>query len=519
MTARERTASPTVVVAGGGIGGLVAALELAHHGARVRLCERGAALGGKIQTTTINGRAVDVGPTVLTMRWVFDQIFADVGAELDPRVRLVPAEHLARHAWDDGTSLDLFADRARSEEAIARFASAADARGFGEFCRYAARIYHAAEKTFMLLPEPSLRQMARAAGPVGLSHFLALDGLRSMHRALGRFFRDPRLVQLFGRYATYYGSSPYAAPATLNLIAHVEGGGVWLPADGMSALASAIAALAEARGATLSTGTEVVRLRSHDGRVSGVELASGEQLEADAVIFNGDVAALAAGALGPEARTAVSAPTPAGRSLSALTVALVARVDGLALAPHTVFFWRGDYAREFSAIFRDGVLPRDPTVYIRAQDRDPGKTRDPDGERLFFVINAPPRGDSRPLTDAEVDACLTQAFTLLERCGLRVTRSPERMMVSTPTDFHRRFPHSGGALYGGATHSFWAPLRRSGATTRLPGLYLASGSGHPGAGVPMAALAGRHAAARVLADVGLTSLSPPTGMPGGTSMR
>ncbi len=507
---------PRVIVAGGGIGGLTAAAELAAHGAEVTLLERGAELGGKLRQVTFAGRPIDVGPTVLTMRWVFEQIFTDLGTRLAEEVRLRQSEILARHAWTDGSRLDLYADLERSTAAIADFAGAREAKAFRAFVAQAAKISAAAERTFILLPSPTLREMGRATGLAGMRDFVALDGLRSMARALSGHFADERLRQLFGRYATYYGSSPYAAPATLNLIAHVELAGVWLVDGGMANLARALARLATARGATLRTGVEVGELIVRGGRVAGVRLAD-EELDADAVVFNGDVAALGAGALGPAARGSVRPTSVAERSLSALTLATLAPTSGLTLAPHNVFFWRTDYAREFHDIFARGRLPEEPTVYIRAQDRDGKHAGGP--ERLFLIINAPARGDVAPFGDVEVHACLERAFSLLERCGLRVDRQPEREELTTPNDFARFFPHTGGAIYGRATHSMWAPLQRTGARTRLPGLYLASGSGHPGAGVPMAALGGRQAAAALLTDFGLTGLSAPTGMHGGTSTR
>ena len=128
-----------------------------------------------------------------------------------------------------------------------------------------------------------------------------------MWRALQDHFSDPRLRQLFGRYATYCGSSPFLAPATLMLIAHVEREGVWLVEGGMAELVNALRRLAEARGAEFRFQRKVVRILVAGGRAAGVETEDGERVAADAVIWNGDVGALADGSLGPEARRAVSA--------------------------------------------------------------------------------------------------------------------------------------------------------------------------------------------------------------------
>jgi 1-hydroxycarotenoid 3,4-desaturase len=323
--------------------------------------------------------------------------------------------------------------------------------------------------------------------------------------ALGEHFRDPRLRQLFGRYATYCGSSPFLAPATLMLIAHVEQVGVWTVEGGMHQTAVALARLAEQKGASFHYRSEVSEILTRRQRAYGVTLAGGERIEADAVVVNADVAALAGGRLGEPARVAVPAAAGSRRSLSAMTWNLVAETEGFPLLRHTVFFSR-DYPDEFDAIFRRSQLPGEPTVYICAHDRadrDGGPTKGP--ERLLCLVNAPPVGDSHPFEPTEIEQCEMRAFSLLERCGLRVHRDPENSLITSPADFHRLFPATGGALYGQASHGWRASFSRPQTRTRLQGLYLAGGSVHPGAGVPMAALSGRLAAGCVLSDLTSTS--------------
>jgi 1-hydroxycarotenoid 3,4-desaturase len=222
------------------------------------------------------------------------------------------------------------------------------------------------------------------------------------------------------------------------------------------------------------------------------------------VVFNGDVAALALGHLGPEARQAVPASALGTRSLSALTWNLLAPTAGFPLLRHTVFF-SSDYAAEFDAIFAGGRLPTSPTVYICAQDRDDlGDWPEGRPERLLCLVNAPATGDSRPPSPDEVEQCAERTFALLERCGLKVQRDPELSLVTTPARFAELFPATGGALYGQASHGWQASFTRPGSRSRIPGLYLAGGSTHPGAGVPMAAISGRLAASCVLKDLGST---------------
>jgi 1-hydroxycarotenoid 3,4-desaturase len=489
------------IVIGAGIGGLVAALDLACAGYAVTVLERADAPGGKMRQVLVDGAGIDAGPTVFTMRWVFEEIFADAGASLADHVALRPARVLARHAWGADQRLDLSADIGESAAAIGDFAGPAEARGFLEFSARARRIYETLEKPFLRGPLPTPVSLMRSAG---LADMLAISPFDTLMRALSAHFRDPRLRQLFGRYATYCGSSPYLAPATLMLVAHVERDGVWLVEGGMHGLARALAALAAAKGAYVRYGAHVAKIEVSAGRACGVVLADGERLAADAVVLNADSAALAAGCFGAGVAGASPAVRPAERSLSAVTWALHARTSGFPLSRHNVFF-SADYKAEFVDIFSAARLPRAPTVYLCAQDRDDDAPA-PDGpERLLCLVNAPASGDRRQFSTMEIEQCAQRSFAFLAQCGLQVERSPAASVVTAPHQFEALFPATGGALYGQAVHGSMATFRRPGSRTKLPGLYLAGGSTHPGAGVPMAALSGRLAAASLRADGGSTS--------------
>ena len=486
------TSARHIVVIGAGMGGLSAALGLASDGHSVSVFERHPAPGGKIRKITIDGRGIDSGPTVFTMRWVFEDLFSGAGQSLDDHLSLQAANVLARHSWPDQSRLDLFADVERSADAIRALSGESDARAYRRFARESEDIFNTLDHSFMRRSKPSPASLSTSMGLAVVPKLLATKPFATLWNELGKIFSDPKLRQLFGRYATYTGSSPFEAPATLMLIAHAERAGVWRVEGGMQRLAEAMAEGAIAAGADIHYDSHVAGIR-RAGDGLEVELAEGASVKADAVIFNGDVAALDQGLLGQPATKALASRARESRSLSAITWSMLAKVSNFPLEHHTVFFGE-DYPDEFSSIFERKTVTRHPTVYICAQDRAAERAAETDApERLFILINAP----AATLSEDALDRHESDAFRLLADQGLHLDPSGESVVRNTPSDFARRFPGSDGAIYGWPTHGWSGSFKRSGSETRLPGLYCAGGTVHPGPGIPMATLSGKIAADEV----------------------
>lgn len=526
-------ATPRVLVIGAGVGGLTAAALLARRGLRVRVLEQAARPGGKLGTIEVgpvrdspvpDNRArrltLDAGPTVLTMRWVFDALFDELGQSFERSVTLQPCAVLARHAWGDRW-LDLLADLEASVDAIGAFSGPAEAARYRVFCQRAQAVFRTLDRPFLQASRPNPLSLTARVGWRRLPDMLAIAPFRSLWDELGRHFHDPRLRQLFGRYATYCGSSPFDAPATLMLVAHVEREAVWQLDGGMRSLGRALLQAAQSQGVQVDCNQPVAEIRVERGRVCGVRLASGECIDADAVLFNGDAAALQAGLLGEPARAAMGGGKPLPRSLSALTWHFEGRVDGGPLSHHNVFFSPPEhdgYRREFDDLAA-GRLPASPTVYVCAQDRrahDDGPM--PDGpERLMCLVNAPAESTGRTLDELEISACEQAMWQQLARAGVTMTPTSGAPRITRPEDHARRHPGSLGALYGPSSRGWRSSFQRPAHRTALAGLYLAGGTVHPGPGVPMAALSGRLAAQQMLADLASTFRFHPVATPGGMS--
>lgn len=522
ITIEMSSMSSEVVIIGAGIGGLVSAALLAARGHSVTVIEKESWAGGKARSVYVDDARVDGGPTVFTLRDVFDEIFQSAGENLENFISIRPAEVLARHAWNQEDRLDLYADQMRCEDQIGLFAGAKSVEGYRRFRKQSQKIYESLNQTMMRASKPKTPfNLIYRMGLSKISDFSGLHPYRSLWTVLGEFFPDQRLRQLFARYSTYCGSSPFKSPATLMLIAHVEALGVWLIDGGIAALADGLKRLGEKNGATFRFDTSVDRIELKKGRVSGVVLSDGDCIASSFVISNADPSSIHNGLLGPSVRKAVTATKGKNRSLSALVWYANGRTSNFPLKRHNVFFSE-DYQAEFSQIEKDKV-PDNPTIYVCAQDQNAsdrlGKTKTGNGrERLQVIVNAPANGDRYNYSAKEKERCTRVMIKSLARCGLEL-EDPLPHRLATPNEFEKLWPSTGGALYGRATHGWAASFLRPGARTKIPGLYCAGGSTHPGAGVPMAALSGQIAANTVTRDHTSTKKFHQVATDGGTSMQ
>lgn len=498
-----------VLVIGAGIGGLATALRLLAAGYRVTVLERASQPGGKMRQIAVGDQLFDGGPSVLTLPWVLDELCLAAGVRTRDLITLTPLAPLCRHFFADGSRLDLFADDpnedgalgeaawARSAEEIARFSGSEAAEQYRRFRRHAARIYAAVEKPFMrrALPTSPLGFLfAEGSRPSDMLGLLRLDARRSLWQALTRFFDDERLRILFARYATYSGADPFAAPATLSLIPHVElAFGVQAVEGGMYRVAQALGELVLRLGGRIQLGAEVerVELDAREGRAAGVVVA-GERVPADCIVANCEVGhlygtLLAGSRRGQQLSRRLDALPPSLSAYLNLCVAELppAAATALPLCHHNVFF-SGDYRREFTELATRP--PADPTVYLC--NPDAGQTT----QRWFFLTNAPPlpaapTGTGWSWSPAERAGCRAQVLAKLDRHGIPAASAIRAEAEVTPRDFAALFPGSRGAIYGAAASSRVAAFKRP--PNRVPGipnLFCVGGSTHPGAGVPMVML-------------------------------
>lgn len=497
------------VVVGAGLGGLSAGVTLAARGLRVRVLEAGPRPGGKAGVETVDGVEFDTGPSVLTMPDAIDGVFRRAGTSLRAEVALREPSPAFRYLWPDGARVDVFARVEATLGSVGAALGAEARRDLARFLDYAADIWGSAAPYFVFGDAPTVTGVLKL-GPKALWRVTKVDALRSMQSAIEARVREPHLRDLLMRYATYNGSDPRRAPATLNCIAHVElalgGYGV---EGGIGALVRALVRVGERLGMELETGARVERVLVEAGRAAGVALADGRVLRAEAVVANADVAHVAGALLPPSARAAVDGSGEPSMSGYTAVVRARRRTGDAARVAHTVLFPARPYTEEFADIFDRDRPPAEPTVYLCAQEPCHGRAGWPEHEPVFVMANAPPEpAEGRPRRDPAIWAALRDRL-LARAAGAGLLDAGDSVVWErTPAGLAERFPGTRGAIYGTSSNGMMAAFQRpANRVAGLPGLYLASGSAHPGGGMPLCVLSGRRAAECALED-GLATRAP-----------
>ncbi len=489
-----------VIVVGAGMGGLAAAIRLATMGHSITVFEQGPRVGGKVNQWSQDGWTFDTGPSLLTMPWVLRDLFREAGHDLNQFLTLDPVDPICRYHFADGTHLDMTTDTAQMAANIEAIAPR-EVSAFFRFLAYASDVYALAGEPFLRFPMElhTLRHERARLFRFGFrpGDLRKVAAPQSMHRTVAHFFRDPRLRQVFDRYATYNGSSPYRAPATFCLIPFVEfATGAWHPRGGMYRVAEALAALAQSVGVTIQTDTTVTEIVIENRRAVGVRLANSAIVRADVVLSNVDVLTTYERLIHHETtaiekrRSTLKALEP---SYSGFLLLVGTRRTFPSLPHHSIFF-SADYRAEFRDLVDHRVPPTDPTIYIcRATATD--TTCAPEGcDNLFVMVNVPAL-DGRTDWPALAPAYRARILSALRRRGIAIEDAIAIEDVWTPDRMAEAYGAQRGAIYGFASNSrraaFLRPPNRAQAIERL---YFAGGSAHPGGGVPLALLSGRIAA-------------------------
>lgn len=475
------------IVIGAGIAGIASAIRLAVKGFEVDVFESNPYPGGKLSEFQIGAYRFDAGPSLFTMPQYVDELFSLAGKKPSAYFEYEKLDEVSRYFWEDKTTLTAFADLEKFAKQIESNTNSTTAE-INKYLEKSKDIYEITHEVFLEKSLHLLSTFLRKNTAKSFLRFHEIDAFRTMAKANESFFSDKKMVQYANRFATYNGSNPYQAPATLNVIPHLEQHfGAYFPKGGMFQITKSLEKLAEDLGVKFHYNQSVDEICVEQKKVKGIKIKN-QFFEADKVVSNMDVYFTYKQLLKDESQPQKILKQE--RSSSALIFYWGIKKEFPQLGLHNIFFTE-DYQQEFDHIFKTKTIYQDPTVYINISTKLQ-KTDAPKGcENWFTMINVPNN------TGQNWEAFRKQAREhiikkLNRNLGIDLESLIEVEEVLDPVIIESKTSSYRGSLYGTSSNNqFAAFLRHANFSKKIKNLYFVGGSVHPGGGIPLALLSAK----------------------------
>ena len=485
-------------VIGAGLGGLAAAIEISLLGVDVDLYEQNESVGGKADSLLVDSFRFDTGPSLLTMPFVLESIFNDSGKDIKDYLKIKPLQSHCVYFYPDGTEITAHSDQEKFAHEI-QSKSIDNKKNLIAYLNYCRTIYDLTADLFLFNDFHDISTFKKHSSLKTLFNIRKIDSMRTMHKANSSFFKDQKIIQLFDRYATYNGSNPFMAPATLNIIPHVEYNmGSFIAEDGIYSITESLLRLASEIGVNIYAKKRVESILHRGRKITGV-VADNEKLNYDFVVSNADAHVTYSKLLSDNISKNARRYSKLEPSSSALVFYWGMDIKSR-FGIHNIIFSR-DYSKEFNEIFTQKICPLDPTVYVYISSKFKSGDAPPGMENWFVMINAPyddgqdwesEKTKSRDRIIEKINSTLNISIESKIKCE-KILAPPD---IESKTSSHR------GSLYGISSNSRSAAFLREGNRSRqYQGLYFCGGSVHPGGGIPLVLLSGKLAARAVAKDL------------------
>ena len=478
-----------IIVIGAGLGGVSAALSLAEEGYEVTVYEKNPHVGGKLNVLKKDGFSFDLGPSILTMPHIFETLFTRAGKEMRDYVPTMKLDLQWRCFFEDGQRFDLYADPSETLKNNS-WLKGEDKDDLEQFNAYSKKLYETAERGYFKKGLDTLPEVLNYYGII--SSVLDFDFFHTMHEGVKKRVRNPYLQKILDHFIKYVGSSPYDAPAVLNLLPYIQFEfGLWYVHGGMFNLALGLQRLMEELGIETHLNTEVRELKKEGSRITSAVLADGTERSAD--IFVSDMEVIPAyerllQEKGPMMEDYRKRFEPACSGY-VLHLGVDRRYEQLA---HHNFFFSDDPKKSHQEVFHEKILPLDPTIYLVSPSRtDPSQA--PAGCENLKILPHVPYVQDNPFSRNDYAKFRENVLDKLERMGLTDLR--KHIITEDewlPEDIQKRYYSNRGAIYGIVSDrrknkGFKAPQK----SEKYPNLYFVGGSVNPGGGMPMVFLSGQ----------------------------
>ncbi|UJF16088.1 phytoene desaturase family protein [Jeotgalibaca sp. MA1X17-3] len=480
----------SVVVIGGGLGGLSAAISLAQKGFSVSLYEKNNHLGGKLNRLEQDGFGFDLGPSILTMPHIFQKLFTDSNKKMEDYVTIERLDLEWRSFFPDDTVIDLYGDLEKMEKENPSLTKK-DMAEYRDFLDYAGKLYDITEKGYFAEGLDNLKQVLKHHGIWETS--TGFDYFSTLHEGIAKRVHDPHFNEMLDYFIKYVGSSAYDAPAILNMMSYMQHQqGVWYVPGGMHLLAEGLVKLAEEIGVTFHLGHEVVKLNKDENKmITSAEMDNGSIVEADYFVSNMEVIPAYTRLLEEDQKEMDALEKKFEPASSGLVIHLGVDTTYPQLAHHN-FFFSNHSEKNFDQIFHKKQLPDDPTIYLVNVNKTDSDQALPGHENIKILPHIPYIQDD-PFTEEDYLALQERVYEKLEKMGLTDLRKHiVTENVWRPEDIQETYYSNRGAIYGTVSdrkknQGFKHPKH----SEKYHNLYFVGGTVNPGGGMPMVTLSGQ----------------------------
>ncbi|TDM02286.1 phytoene desaturase family protein [Macrococcus carouselicus] len=477
-----------VIVIGGGLGGLSAAITLRQQGFNVELYEANAHLGGKLNRLEQDGFGFDLGPSILTMPYIFERLFERSDRRMEDYLTTVRLNLEWRGFFESGHVYNLYGDLKKMKEEN-KHLSRKDMKDYRRFLKYAGKIHEMTEISYFDKGIDYTWPLIKHHGPI--QALRGFDYFHTMQEGINKRVKNEEFRTMLGYFIKYVGSSSYDAPAVLNMMIHMQHEqGAWYVPGGMHKIAEALVRLGKEIGVRFHTNTKIIRAEVAKDRISSVITDKGEQLSADYFISNMEVIPFYEKMLAapPDIRRQKEKFEPAS---SGIVMHIGVDREYPQLAHHNFFFSK-DSEKNFRQVFHDRILPDDPTIYlVNTNKTDPDQA--PSGHENIKILPHVPFIQDTPFSQDDYLALRERVLIKLERMGLTDLR--EHIVTEdfwTPVEIEKTYGSDRGAIYGTVSDKkknkgFKHPKK----SEHFDNLYFTGGTVNPGGGMPMVTLSGQ----------------------------
>lgn len=469
------------IVIGSGIAGLASALRLRAKGYEVHLYEANDFTGGKLNSLKKGSYRWDMGPSLLTMPHLIDELFELFDKDPKTYFNYTKNKTLCHYFWEDHTIFKAAADqKAFVTQAAQTFDE--NPKRIAAYLERAKNKYQLTGETFLFKNLYKLSTWLTKSNLNAIKKFWSLDIFSSLHRVNARFFKSKKIVQLFDRYATYNGSSPYKTSGIMSMIPHLEMYiGSFFPTKGMISISQSLTQLALDQGVHIHLNSKVTSIEHKDGKITGICIGQ-EMVKSDIVICNMDI-------YGAYTQLLSNVKVPKKtlkleKSSSAIIFYWGMDKQFEQLDLHNIFF-SDNYKKEFQYLFGLHKIYADPTVYVHISSKQNPADAPEGHENWFVMVNVPEHNKQN--WNKELQKVKQSVISKLERLLKEdVSSHIQEELVITPKEIETLTLSHKGALYGPSSNSMMAAFaRHANHVSDISGLYFCGGSVHPGGGLPL----------------------------------